>query len=130
MQNPNGIAILGAGTMGRAIALGLLRTGEADAVRLKGTVRHEERARAAAETLGIDVGTDNPGCVRGAGLVLLCVKPHLVAPVLAELAESGALEHDPLVVSIAAGVRTSDRADAADPTDIADSFAKRARSSG
>ena len=113
MQNPSGIAILGAGTMGRAIALGLLRTGEADAADLKGTVRHEERARAAAEALGIEVGTDNPGCVRGAGLVLLCVKPHLVAPVLAELAGAGALEHDPLLVSIAAGVGTREIEEAA-----------------
>ncbi len=113
MTKTNGIAILGTGTMGRAIALGLLRSGEATVEQLSGTVRHSARAGAASEALGIPVGTDNIACVRNAELVLACVKPHLLAPVIKELAEAGALEHDPLVVSIAAGVRTKDIEEAA-----------------
>lgn len=100
------IAILGTGTMGRALALGLLQGGQAERERLQGTARHADRARAAAEDLGFPVGTDNPACARGASVVLSCVKPHGAAAVVEELTAAGALDHDPLFVSIAAGVST------------------------
>lgn len=107
MTDTECIAILGAGTMGRALAHGLLRSGEASAETLSCTVRHADRAREATEELGIAVGTDNALVVRDARVVILCVKPHLAVPLVRELARAGALEHDPLVVSIAAGVRTT-----------------------
>lgn len=100
----NTIAILGTGTMGRALALGLLSSGEARADELVGTTRHADRAQRAAEDLGIPVHTDNPKAAREADVVLLCVKPHGVCKVVAELAREGALDHDPVLVSIAAGV--------------------------
>ena len=111
--SPTRIALLGTGTMGRAIALALLRSGETDPDTLRGTARHEERARAASEALGVPVGTDNPECARGAEVVICCVKPHVIAPVVNELSEAGALDHDPLFVSIAAGVRTKELEEAA-----------------
>ena len=107
------IAIVGLGTMGRAIALGLIRAGEARMDTLRGTVRHAERADELERLLGTPVGLDNPGAVRGAEVVLLCTKPHAVVGVLRELADAGALAHGPLLVSVAAGVGTSELEEAA-----------------
>ncbi len=101
-----GICVLGAGTMGRALTLGLLGSGEARADEVVGTRKHAGRAAETAAELGIEVGTDNAAAVRRADLVLLCTKPHVVRGVLAELAAAGALDHHPLLVSIAAGVST------------------------
>ena len=100
------IAILGAGTMGRALAQGLLGSGDARADELVGTTRHAERAQRAAEDLGIPVHTDNVKAAREADAILLCVKPHVVCGVVARLAGEGALDHDPVLISIAAGVST------------------------
>jgi len=102
-QEDERIAILGTGTMGRALILGL-HADEADHGQIAGTARHADRARAAAESLGIPVGTDNAACVREASIVISCVKPHVAVPVVEELSKAGALTHDPLFVSIAAGV--------------------------
>lgn len=101
------IAILGVGTMGRAIGMGLLRSGEAVAADLVGTVRHAENAARRAAEVGFEVGSDSARAARGADVVLVCTKPHGVAGVLGELAAAGALEERPLVVSIAAGVTTA-----------------------
>ena len=101
------IAIVGTGTMGRALALGLLRSGEATADQLVGTVRHEDRARRCAEELEIVVTTDNVGACRDADLVLLCTKPHITPGVLTQLDTAGALAYEPLLISIAAGLRTA-----------------------
>lgn len=105
--NSNRILILGAGTMGKALALGLLRSKESDADSLVATIRHASRTERVADELGVPVHTDNASAAREAELILLCVKPHGVAPVIEELAADGALDHGPLVVSIAAGVHTS-----------------------
>ena len=106
MNQTKRICVLGAGTMGRALTLGLLRSGEARADQVVATRRQASRTQETAEELGVEVHTDNPRAVRSAELVVLGVKPHAVSPVLAELAREGALDHRPLVVSIAAGVRT------------------------
>ena len=107
MTKPRRIAVIGAGTMGRALAQGLIQAGDARPEDLVGTTRHADRAAKAAEAVGIEVHTDNAAAVRGAELVLLCVKPKGAPVVLEELAEAGALAHDPLIISVAAGVRTA-----------------------
>lgn len=101
------IAILGTGTMGRAIGEGLCRSGEVRPGHLCGTVRHAARAEELAPQLPFPVGTDNPAAARGADVVLLCTKPHKIGALVQELAGAGALEHRPLLVSIAAGVSTT-----------------------
>ena len=98
------VAILGAGTMGRAIARGALDSGALAPSQLCATVRRPERAQSLSSELGIEVGVDNLAAVRGAELVLLCVKPHRLEELISELRTAGALEHAPLLVSIAAGV--------------------------
>ncbi len=102
------LAILGAGSMGRAILSGLLRP----EVAVDGAVRVTNRTAAkAADFDGTDgvrafaTETDpdaNRAAVRGAKLVLVGVKPAMVPDLLTEIAD--ALEPDALVVSVAAGV--------------------------
>ncbi len=102
------VAILGTGTMGRALGRGLVTAGEIAASDLHGTVRHGERARELTASLGFRVDTDNVEAARGADVCLLCTKPHVTSKLLREVAAQGALDHRPLVVSIAAGLSTRD----------------------
>ncbi len=101
------VAVLGVGTMGEAILKGL-RSGDhpVPASRLRGTVRGKSRAQELTRRLRVRIGTDNVHAVREASVVVVCLKPMNVLRVLRELAEAGALEHAPLVLSVAAGVST------------------------
>lgn len=101
------LTILGCGTMGGTLARGLLREGTLAPSALRGTVAHAEHAAELERELGFPVACDNAAAARGADVLALCVKPKVAAAVVSELARAGALAHDPLVVSIAAGVRTS-----------------------
>jgi pyrroline-5-carboxylate reductase len=102
------IAILGAGSMGRAILSGLL----GPRARVEGGIVVTNRsAQAAASFAGTEGVTalateDDPGAnrtaVAGAGIVLVAVKPAMVPDLLAEIAD--AVEPDAIVVSVAAGV--------------------------
>ena len=102
------IAILGAGSMGRAILSGLL----APTVQVSGGIRVTNRSAARAaefdDVEGVVAGaTDddpqaNRTAVTGASIVLVAVKPHMVPELLDEIAD--ALAPDAIVVSVAAGV--------------------------
>ena len=74
------IAIIGSGTMGRALAGGLLRSEGGTR-----TARLHRPYASAAEKLSHDLGllcsTDNADAVRGADIVVLCLKPKDVAGV-------------------------------------------------
>ena len=102
------IAILGAGSMGRAILGGLLKP----EVRVDGEIvvtnRSAQRAASfdgADGVIGLATETDpaaNRTAVAGAGIVLIAVKPAMVPDLLVEIAD--ALEPGTVVVSVAAGV--------------------------
>lgn len=102
------IAILGAGSMGRAVLSGLLAPG----VSVEGGIRVTNRsAEKAAELDGLAGVTAfatsldpdaNRRAVSGAAIVLVAVKPAMVPELLAEIAD--ALEPGTIVVSVAAGV--------------------------
>jgi pyrroline-5-carboxylate reductase len=102
------IALLGAGSMGRAILSGLLTPG----VQVQGGIRITNRtvAKAAAfddEPAVTALATEedpeaNRRAVAGAALVLVAVKPAMVPALLDEIAD--ALEPGAVVVSVAAGV--------------------------
>lgn len=104
------VAILGAGSMGGAILSGLLSPD----VTVDGGVRVTNRTEAKAAALrtrgvtSISAEADpqaNVAAVSGARIVLLAVKPAMIADVLGEVAD--ALEPDAIVVSVAAGVTTA-----------------------
>ncbi len=109
------IAIIGSGTMGRALASGLLRSGKVSSQQLRCTARTRTTAERLAEDLGVACSTDNAEAVRGADIAVLSVKPKDVAKVVEGLRAKGALDGAPLLLSIAAGVGTPDIEAAAGP---------------
>lgn len=96
------LAILGFGTMGRAVAGGL-RDAEPGRWDIVGTVRHADTAARQAVESGLEVGVDNAAACAEADVVLLAVKPQAVAEVLGDPALALVLA-DRLVISICAGV--------------------------
>jgi pyrroline-5-carboxylate reductase len=98
------IALLGAGNMGRALIGGLLRSGRRPEQLSVGEAAPSARARLARD-LGVTALADNREAIAGAGVVVLAVKPQEAGAVLAPLAAQLAAAR-PLVISVAAGVRT------------------------
>lgn len=104
------IAVIGAGAMGGAILKGLL----APSVSVSGGIRVTNRTAAKAalvsadgvESIALESEPDgNQRAVRGAGIVLLGVKPAMIVDALRALAP--ALEPDALIISVAAGITTA-----------------------
>lgn len=100
------VAILGAGSMGGAIAQGISRSGRASSV-----VVTNRTAAKAAELAGleavtslalVDVPSANTDAAASADIVLVGVKPAMVPDLLREIA--GSLRPGTIVVSLAAGV--------------------------
>lgn len=98
------LAILGFGTMGQAISAGLVEASGYPADRIQAVDVHPATQQARADALGIALSSDGAAVTRGAEVVLLCVKPRELKGLLGGLSAAGALDHHPLVVSIAAGV--------------------------
>jgi pyrroline-5-carboxylate reductase len=98
------LTVLGCGTMGEAIVRGLLRSGKLEAGQIFATDRRPEVACALREKHGVRTGSDNREACQAAAVVLVCVKPHEVEPLLADPSLAPLLAGK-LVVSIAAGVR-------------------------
>ncbi len=104
------IAIIGAGAMGGAILSGLLASGITVGGGIRVTNRTEAKARAldldGVESFALESNPEaNRAAVAGAGIVLIGVKPAMVAETLSDLAD--ALEPDAIVISVAAGVTTA-----------------------
>lgn len=105
------ITVIGTGTMGRAIASGMVRTGVVTADLLTVSDSDPVVSRAFAESLpGTVASHDNAAACARANIILLCVKPHDVEQALGELCvadsdlASTGTTMKPLLVSIAAGV--------------------------
>ena len=102
------IAMLGAGSMGRAILSGLLAPGVSVAGGVRVTNRSAVRAAELADTPGVTAfATDddpaaNRRAVEGAEIVIVAVKPAMVPDLLREISSS--LTPGAVVVSVAAGV--------------------------
>lgn len=102
------LAMLGTGSMNGAILGGLLQPG----VEVDGDVRVTTLSAASAEALGerdgvaassVEEDADaNRRAVRGARVVVVGVKPHMVPDLLREIADD--LDPGALVISVAAGV--------------------------
>jgi pyrroline-5-carboxylate reductase len=99
------LAVVGAGKMGATLLRALLDSSAVGAGEVIATVKHEAGAAELARRFAIATGTDNREAVRGAELVLIGVKPQVLAEVLAELAP--VLRPDQLVVSIVASATTA-----------------------
>jgi pyrroline-5-carboxylate reductase len=99
------VAFLGGGRMGEALASGLVRSKARSKSELIVTCRREVRAAEIAKRLGVQTTLSNKDAVAWAHTVVLTVKPQDMEALLGQIAGSITPEH--LVVSFAAGIRTS-----------------------
>ena len=99
------VAFLGGGRMGEALVSGLIRSGGRAADEIVVTTRREERARELQERYGISATTSNPEAAGRAQTLVLMVKPQDMEGLLEQISGSVTTEH--LVISFAAGIRTS-----------------------
>ena len=97
------LAVLGTGVMGETVLAGALRAGWS-ASDVVATVRRPERGQELRERHGTTTTSDNVEAVRGAGLVVVAVKPKDVAALLAEV--SPHLGEGTVVVSVVVGLST------------------------
>lgn len=98
------LALLGAGKMGTALLTAIAKSTHCNFASVHATVKHAHRAAIVSEQLGIAVTTNNLEAVGDARVVLICVKPLYVQPVLEEIRSK--LRDDALVISIASAVTT------------------------
>jgi pyrroline-5-carboxylate reductase len=99
------LAVLGAGKLGGILLRAYLDQKLFTPKNVNATVRHEEKAAAIREKLGVNAATDNARAVREADIVLLGVKPQVVGEVLKEI--NPEIGKDTLLISVAASVPTS-----------------------
>ena len=99
------VGFIGAGNMAGAIVRGIVASGSVAADDVVVTSAHGHSAQALARETGVDVLDTNEELVEqvgAGGVVVLAVKPHLIADVLAPLRDL-LDEYGSLVVSLAAG---------------------------
>lgn len=99
------VVVVGVGRMGSAIASALVGAQDLAVSEVVGVEPDPAVARVRADDLGIEVVTDAAVAVGGADVVVLAVKPHLVADVLDAMADH--LGPATVVVSVAAGITTA-----------------------
>lgn len=99
------LGFVGGGNMARALIAGLLRHGTAPKDIRVGEPLAAQRA-ALEQDFGVATTADNAEAVQAAQLVVLAVKPQELAPIVRKLRPLLA-ERRPLLLSIAAGIRTS-----------------------
>ena len=80
------IGFIGAGNMAEALIRGLVRGGHVAANRVRASAPRRERLDELAAAYGIEVTSDNREVARGAGIVVLSVKPQIMDKVLREKA--------------------------------------------
>jgi pyrroline-5-carboxylate reductase len=100
MNHP--LAVVGFGTMGQAITRGLVEAAGFPPGGILATGKGRS-AKAQALALGVGWAPNAAEAAREASALLLCVKPKDLGHLLEGLGAAGALDHRPLVVSIAAG---------------------------
>ena len=101
------VAFVGGGNMARALAGGMLSAGYEPRHILISEPRAEQREALARELPGADIREDNLSIVSEAECVLFAVKPQILADVCKPLA-TVVQKTRPLIISIAAGVRSGD----------------------
>jgi pyrroline-5-carboxylate reductase len=99
------VAFLGGGRMGEALLSGLIRSGGRTREELMVTARRKERAEELAERLGVQAILSNEDAVAWAQTLVLTVKPQDMETLLEHISETVTSDH--LVISFAAGIRTS-----------------------
>lgn len=105
-MNSTSIGFIGGGNMARSLVGGLIADGVAPS-RFTVSEPDPSRRAALAERFGVAVTADNCDAAAGVDVVVLAVKPQVLPAVAREIAPVVA-NRRPLVVSIAAGIRSTD----------------------
>lgn len=108
------LGALGAGKMATALVSGFIQSGCACRERTRASDPFAAARESFAHATGAVVTEDNEEVVRHSDVILICVKPAMVAGVLA--GARAALNSDKLVISIAAGVSLATLQAAAGPS--------------
>jgi pyrroline-5-carboxylate reductase len=98
------VGFLGAGNMGEAMIKGLLQAGLVPAAMIGATDVRADRLEQIARQYGIRPAVSNAALVAESDVLILAVKPQIMAIVLKEIAS--AVDSRKLLISIAAGVPT------------------------
>jgi pyrroline-5-carboxylate reductase len=98
------VGFIGAGNMGEALIKGLVAANLVPPEAISASDVRPERLRALEQQYGLQLVPDNAELVRGADVVILAVKPQIMAPVVRQI--SAAVTPKKLLISIAAGVST------------------------
>lgn len=99
------ITFIGAGNMGASLLGGLIQNGH-PAHRLIAADPSADKLNALATQFGIETTTDNLKAIEAADVVILAIKPQVMASVVTPLA-ARLRERQPLIISVAAGLRVS-----------------------
>ena len=107
MLDPNlKVAFVGGGSMAKAILSGLIFSGHSPKHIMVCTPTAKNRAEI-AENFQVLVEHDNTKAVSFADIIILAVKPNMIASVCAELRDESALQDHPnILVSVAAGINS------------------------
>ena len=97
------LSVIGAGVMAEAIIAGVLERNLVPAESIIASHPRADRRHALGEKHRIQVTADNADAARRGDVVVLGIKPQVMAEVLAEL--RGSLAPEKLVISIIAGAR-------------------------
>ena len=103
MLNDTRIAFIGSGVMAEAMITGLLRQEVTFADCIVASGPRVERGDYLSEKYGVGVTTDNREALKEAGIVVLSVKPQMLAGVISDL--RGLIPPPALVLSIVAGAK-------------------------
>jgi pyrroline-5-carboxylate reductase len=99
------VGFVGGGNMGEALIRGLVESNLVPSDAIMVTDVRAERTRQLADQYGVRPLAGNAALVTEADVVILAVKPQIMAPVLREVLP--ALTNRPLLISLAAGVSTA-----------------------
>jgi pyrroline-5-carboxylate reductase len=99
------VGFVGGGNMGEALIRGLVESNLVPCETIAVTDVRAERTRQLADQYGVRALESNATLVKQADVVILAVKPQIMAPVLREVLP--ALTNRPLLISLAAGVSTA-----------------------
>ena len=99
------IAVLGAGKLGETLIKALLEAKVVQPEQLTATARHAETAERKGKLYGIRATTNNAEAAKGADIIVLSVKPQVMAEVLASIRK--VVGKNQVIISTAASVSTA-----------------------
>ena len=100
------IAFIGAGNMAISLIKGLLTSGY-DVTKIIATSPSESNRQQVMQSVGVRCIESNIEAITQSDIVVLAIKPQVLASVCSNI-EDTVIKHKPLVISVAAGIRSTD----------------------